>query len=455
MIETKSYKFYDNRVFAQRWLKLLAAVIVTFALSACEDDTDEPEPAPPASAFKLHIGPGNVEEMDLDAPEYYPFMYNIVLVMEDLPQDEKIKYIGGVYSTDNQQPDISDGSMIYDYTDFDIIQEWDWKENPLYWGCLYLMHPLPETTYYVRGYVQTDKGEYYSNTFEFRSGFSRPVIPNPDVYEIPVIFHLFPDAGGDYPVKEWMVREQIDYANRVYGNYFNIPGQTDTGVRFVAATHAPDGSALKTPGIVYENEAVVVDFETAEIDDKYVWDMEHALNVWVSPIKYGDEVVSGNGTLAGFTFFPVFDADEELEGCLPLSPANTGNGIFLNSLQMPAANTPHVFAHEAGHFLGLDHVFAPEGDFCDDTEWYDYDVYCETTQGDIVVTRTSESGHEFWSDNIMDYDFGFMTGFTSDQTKRIQYTIKHAYFIPGPAGKEFSVARSDGRRIGFSGKPVI
>lgn len=64
--------------------------------------------------------------------------------------------------------------MIYDYTDFDIIQEWDWKENPLYWGCLYLMHPLPETTYYVRGYVQTDKGEYYSNTFEFRSGFPDP-----------------------------------------------------------------------------------------------------------------------------------------------------------------------------------------------------------------------------------------------------------------------------------------
>lgn len=52
--------------------------------------------------------------------------------MEDLPEDEKILYLGGVYSTENQQPDINDSSMIFDYTDFDLIQEWDWKDNPLY-----------------------------------------------------------------------------------------------------------------------------------------------------------------------------------------------------------------------------------------------------------------------------------------------------------------------------------
>lgn len=182
--------------------------------------------------------------------------------------------------------------------------------------------------------------------------------------------------------------------------------------------------------------------------------MEHALNVWVSPINYGDGVVNGNGNLAGFTFFPVFDADEKLEGCPTLSPSNTYNGIFLNSLQIPAANSPYAFAHEAGHFLGLDHVFAPD-DFCNDTKWYDYDAYLEAMQDDIVLTRTGKSGQEFWSDNIMDYDFGFMTGFTPDQAKRIQYTIKHAYFIPGPAGKKLPVVRSHVQRLRFSGKPVI
>lgn len=454
MFETISHRYNDNPVCSRRWIRFFVAVIVAFGLSACKEDPDEPEPAPPASTFKLHIGSGNVEKMDFAAPEYYPSMYNFVLVMEDLPEDEKILYLGGVYSTENQQPDINDSSMIFDYTDFDLIQEWDWKENPLYWGCLYLLHPLPETTYYVRGYVQTDKGEYYSNTLEFRSDFSVPATPNPNAYEIPVIFHLFPDAEGNYPVNEYMVREQIEYANRVFGNYFNIPGQTDTGVRFVAATHAPDGSLLKSPGIVYEKEAVEIDFETGEIDDKYVWDMEHALNVWLSPIKYGDDVINGDGTLGGFTFFPVFDAGEELEGCSSISSANSGNGIFLNSLQMPAANTSYTFAHEAGHFLGLDHVFAAN-DFCDDTKWYDFGAYLETGQPNMMLTRTDKSGSEFWSDNIMDYEYGFMTGFTPDQTKRIQYTLKHAYFIPGPAGKELSKTRSNGGRIRFSGKPVI
>lgn len=454
MIETKSQENNSKRVFARRLTKLFIAVIVAFGLSACEDDNDEPIPAPPASTFKLHIGPGNVEEMNTDAPEYYPDMYNIVLVMEDLPEDEKIIYIGGVYSTDNQQPDISDSTLIFDYTDYDIIQEWDWEENPLYWGCLYLLHPLPETTYYVRGYVQTDKGEYYSNTFEFQSSFSRPVIPNPDAYEIPVIFHLFPDAEGNYPVKEWMVREQIDYANRVYGNYFNIPGQAETGVRFIGATHTPEGAPLKSPGIVYEKEPVVVDFETGEIDEKYIWDMEHALNVWVCPIEYGDGVVSGDGTLGGFAYFPFFDADEVLEGCPVLSPSYTFTGIFLNSPQMPMANVPYTFAHEAGHFLGLDHVFAQE-DFCNDTKWYDHDAYLESILNDMIFTRTGESGQVFWSDNIMDYEYCFMTGFTPEQVKRIQYTLKHAYFIPGPAGKMLPETRSSGQRIRFRGKPVI
>ena len=90
--------------------------------------------------------------------------------------------------------------------------------------------------------MQTNKAEYYSNTVEIRSSLTAPVAENPDAYEIPVVFHLFPDAEGNYPVKDWMVQEQLDYANYVYSNYFNLPGQTETGVRFVAATTEPDGT---------------------------------------------------------------------------------------------------------------------------------------------------------------------------------------------------------------------
>lgn len=434
--------------------KLFVGALLAFFMVACDDDDKAPEPDPePTKTFKLHIGEENVVPMDFGAPDYYPPMYKAVLVMEDLPADENIIYVGGVYSTVNPEPDISDCTLIYDCSGDELFQDWDWDKEPLYLNCMLLFHPVPATTYYVRGYVLTDKGEYYSNTIEIRSNFTAPIADNHDAYEIPVIFHLFPDAEGNYPVKDWMVSEQIDYANHVYGNYYKIPGQTETGVRFVAATHAPDGTPLETPGIFHETEAAEIDIKNLEFDDKYVWDMEQVLNVWVCPIKNGDDLVNEYSALGGFSFYPFFDADEKLEGCNDISEDNMGAGIFLNSLILPVANSCITFAHEAGHSLGLDHIFAPD-DFCADTPWYDYEAHWLSTQGDVYLKRTSGTGEEFWSDNIMDYEYGFMTGLTLDQLRRIRYTLQHAYYIPGEAGKEMPAVRSTGKPRRFTAKPV-
>ncbi|OUO55770.1 hypothetical protein B5F77_00760 [Parabacteroides sp. An277] len=443
--------------FLSHGYKLLAAVLLAFGMAACgDDDPVEPEPEPePASTFKLHIGEGNVVRWE-DFPDYYPPQYTAYLVMEDLPADEKILYQGGCYSIGDTVPDISDCTLIYDLSDNDTFQNWDWEAEPLIWECINFLHPLPGTTYYLRGYVRTDKGEYYSNTVAVRSSFTEPLAENPDAYEIPVVFHLFPDAEGNYPVKDWMIEEQLDYANHVYGNYYNLPEQTETGVRFVAATHTPDGTPLETPGIVHEKEAVEVDFLNLQIDDQYIWDMEYALNVWVCPIlnAYVDEYTP----VVGFvTDFPYFDADELLEGCATYKPG-IETGIFLNSNVIPQANYVQTFAHEAGHFLGLRHVFEEQGDYCADTRWYDRDAYVEYTDGGNTIDfgRTDgETGEFFWSDNVMDYDYSFLTGFTPDQVERIQYTLEHAYFIPGEAGKEESPALRSARQTRrFGNKPV-
>lgn len=107
---------------------------------------------------------------------------------------------------------------------------------------------------------------------------------------------------------------------RTAGYYFKIPGQTETGVRFVAAAHAPDGTPLETPGIIREKEAVEIDFSAVELADKYVWDMEQVLNVWVAPFKNTDSFDTEYNSLAGFTFSPFFDAGELLEGCNEYEP---------------------------------------------------------------------------------------------------------------------------------------
>lgn len=114
-------------------LKLFVGALFAFGMVACDDDDKAPEPDPePTSTFKLHIGEGNVVQMDFEAPDYYPPMYAAVLVMEDLPADEKIIYLGGVYSTANPEPDISDCILISDYSDYETIQNWEWEKEPLY-----------------------------------------------------------------------------------------------------------------------------------------------------------------------------------------------------------------------------------------------------------------------------------------------------------------------------------
>lgn len=48
-----------------------------------------------------------------------PPAYMAVLVMEDLPADEKIIYEGSVYSTENPEPDLSDCVFINDYSNYE------------------------------------------------------------------------------------------------------------------------------------------------------------------------------------------------------------------------------------------------------------------------------------------------------------------------------------------------
>ena len=106
MFRKKTSDYSDKCSILLHGYKLFAVLLLALGMTACNDKTvpdpgpePEPEPEPvPTSTFKLHIGEGNVVPIDLGAPDNYPPAYMAVLVMEDLPADEKIIYEGSVTS---------------------------------------------------------------------------------------------------------------------------------------------------------------------------------------------------------------------------------------------------------------------------------------------------------------------------------------------------------------------
>ena len=409
-------------------LEKLKYSVLSLALLAVSCTKDDPAPEP--SSFRVRIdnvlsGPCQTDD------ERYPYQHIPYLVMEDLPEGERLLRLGGGFAHWTSSPDTTDYFSMADYTTVDEITEWDWSK-PLIWSAASLVQLLPGRTYYFTGTVVTDRGTYHSNTVEIRSEKTAPVVVPPDAYRIPVIFHLFPGEGERYPEAE-LLYDMLEYANMVFADYYGLPHLCDAKVCFVPAERDPQGRTLKRPGIRYERERVYVDAER-EVrgfdPDIHLWDMEQALNVWVCPFRdaeTGYDFIEG-----GFSWFPSFDGEHLLPGCGVYDP-QACTGIFINSDILGIASSMYVLAHEAGHFLGLAHVF--EEDWCGDTPLYDRESYMPRMY-ELMYSRecTDAPGSYFLSDNVMDYEYSFACGVTPAQAGRILHTLRYAYNIPGYGG---------------------
>mgnify|MGYP000469366432 CR=1 FL=1 len=166
-----------------------------------------------------------------------------------------------------------------------------------------------------------------------------------------------------------------------------------------------------------------------------LWEMTKVINVWVSPF-INDHIVSEDTSTAGFTFLPYFAPEEMLQGCNTAVPG-CFSGIFLNLEEVVGNGYCNAgiaaFAHEAGHYLGLDHVF--EEDWCDDTPQYDRARY--RTEQYIPGIDTylrypiDASAEPYTALNVMDYDIVIYSGITPQQAERVRYTLQHACLVPG------------------------
>lgn len=124
---------------------------------------------------------------------------------------------------------------------------------------------------------------------------------------IPVIFHIISNNNTKEictGITQKYLEEKLTHLNQAFsGDASNSPTATDTGIRFILATHTPEGKILKEAGIRREDRK---NEKTADIKkhiiNKLMWDPSKYLNIWIYDASAWDEAskapkyILNNGT---------------------------------------------------------------------------------------------------------------------------------------------------------------
>ena len=272
-------------------------------------------------------------------------------------------------------------------------------------------------------------------------------------YVLPVIFHvLYVDLGDDVPVG--YLPSCLERVNELYRN-----SSVDMKLRFELATRDPDGELLDEPGVRRAfREGLPMDIEEFLAnkfgDCSWTWNPKEYINVMI---------FSSESRFAGYAQIPYMPEKAALPGLVASDwyadhlPTDLIMGVAWNRnfmyneyelLGVTIDFDVFTLAHELGHYLGLLHPFVVgddnAGDYCDDTPEYDIDRYEAFLDGidetfpysddnyRKMIQRVALDGRVFVSDNVMDYEYGYLDRFTPDQRKRVRTVLENAWLIPGP-----------------------
>lgn len=296
-------------------------------------------------------------------------------------------------------------------------------------------------------------------------------------YTIPIVFHVVHggQAVGTYPnLAQGQINSQVQVLNADYsgtglnvGNYpanafvnfaASLPAANkdgngrvkiaNTGVQFCLATKDPNGNTLAEPGIdrinyvskgwsnpaSFTNISSFQSFIDGTVKPQTIWDPNRYFNVWVTD-------VSSSVGLLGYATFP---AGTGLPGLSGVGGAtNDGvwiwartcgsNSIYPGGTYAAPFNKGRTLSHEAGHWLGLRHIWGDgtcATDYCADTppaQTSNYGTITTYPYNAGTCTGNSPDGEMYM--NFMDYtDDAAMYMFTVDQTTRIQTAMANGTY---------------------------
>lgn len=240
-------------------------------------------------------------------------------------------------------------------------------------------------------------------------------------YTIPIIFHIFTDGSGSENISAAQVQAQVDQLNIDYADQAgsNYAQSADTEIQFCLAMVDENGTPLAEPGInritsYGDGPFSNTDFENG-MKAATQWDPADYFNVWVADLS---------GGLLGYAQFP---SNSGLSGLNTNGgSANTDGCVILYTTVGSVANpfpggSPYnlgrTLTHEAGHWLGLRHIWGDGGcsasDFCNDTP--------ESDGSNFGCPTVTNCGSQDMVENYMDYtNDACMHTFTNDQKTRMQ-----------------------------------
>ncbi len=240
-------------------------------------------------------------------------------------------------------------------------------------------------------------------------------------YTIPVIFHIFTDGSGNENISAAQVQAQLDQLNIDYADQAGSPyaQSADTEIQFCLAQVDEGGAPLAEPGINRITSYGDGPFSNGDFEGGMKaatqWDPADYFNIWVADLS---------GGLLGYAQFP---SNSGLSGLNTNGgSANTDGCVILYSTVGSVANpfpggAPYnlgrTLTHEAGHWLGLRHIWGDGGcgasDFCNDTP--------ESDGSNFGCPNVTNCGSQDMVENYMDYtNDACMHTFTEDQKTRMQ-----------------------------------
>jgi hypothetical protein len=202
---------------------------------------------------------------------------------------------------------------------------------------------------------------------------------------------------------------------------------SDFEIEFCPASVDPSGNTLLVPG-VNRIDRNALSFTAPPYNDTYfdstvkpatVWNTDNYFNIWVA---------SMSGGLLGYAQFPA----STLPGMPTGGTANT-DGVVIQydsfgdgnvGLNAPY-NKGRTFTHEAGHWLGLRHIWGDAtcgNDFCTDTPTQNGPNFGCPTFPSLTCTNNGDMSY-----NYMDYtDDACMVMFTPDQKTRAVFVMANS-----------------------------